>query len=451
MPETALMLISMGLSVAAGVRLLRKTGGLSMLAWHALFIIVPYTVATLFARQIIDNYPNYAVFYSEAPLVHMRWSMIAVNFLACVLMLISIRAPRYITNRPAEANPTYTPSKTPALYWVGWLFIVVGIVWQFSSEKGQLVFNYGLDTIGDYGKYYLLRYELSNIGQSVIEQHVYWIANLVMLPIFVLYALHKYIVTQRQSWLIFWLFTNLLWAGVSLLAFQKAPIVNLVLANLLGILLNLQFLNRRPPILRGILASLIAIFVIDAIYRLLGASDDFLFSLNLIYERLAIIPFSTAYNHYVVFPDMHPHTFYNGSRTLNLLLAAGHPTAGGYLPYYRIASSILYGLPYNMNTGLIGAGWAEQGYLGVLEETGIVFGVLFVWDQVLFNRRSHMLFVVLLPYFLGKIWNIQNSAMLLMLTAGGLILAPLLCLLLFKEPLIQRDSEHKDKLRVYLG
>jgi len=209
-----------------------------------------------------------------------------------------------------------------------------------------------------------------------------------------------------------------------------------VLSNAILLILADRFQNRGTRWLSwkwlviGGLGVLLATFLV---YRTLGAVDDFLTSLQLLAERVVVIPVLTAYNHMYVFPDLSPHTYYQGSTLQNLLLAGGQTSITGSVPAYYIASQILVGYAFNMNTGFVGEGWAAMGYVGVAQTATVVFGLFLVWDRLLLKRSRREVSIILAAFFLGRFDNIQNIGLIGMLVQGGLVAAPLFALLLMRQ------------------
>jgi hypothetical protein len=100
-----------------------------------------------------------------------------------------------------------------------------------------------------------------------------------------------------------------------------------------------------------------------------------------------------------------------------------------------------------MNAGILGSGWAEFGYLGVIEQAGIVFGVSCLWDLYFMKRFGLLARVLLSAYFVGFFFNIVNGDLMFMLTGGGLIVAPIFVFFLFRSgEALASLTLRKDKL-----
>jgi hypothetical protein len=100
------------------------------------------------------------------------------------------------------------------------------------------------------------------------------------------------------------------------------------------------------------------------------------------------------------------------------------------MPAFYIASEILTGAGFNMNTGFIGSGWAEMGYLGGVECALLFFGVFAFWDVMFIKSKSYGPLAILSVYFIGRGDIILNEDLFGMLISGGAVCAPLFIMLL---------------------
>jgi len=270
-----------------------------------------------------------------------------------------------------------------------------------------------------------------------------------------LYSLQRYILQRERLWLLIWFVLAIIWFFVSLVEFAKSHIVNMVASNAIVLVLSLRLKNKRLPILQSAIGIISVLLLVRFVYQVLGATESFNEAIRLIIERYIAIPMVTTYRHFVVFPDIFTFLYWSNSRTLNLFLGFGQFTSTGEASSYQIASSILMGHAFNMNTGFLGAGWAEFGYLGIAQSALLIFGSLLCWDIYFCKSRVKIPMPALLAFFLGKIWNIHNGDMMFMLLPGGIILGPAVYSLLFsKERRVFQalpDRNHKNLLPVQIG
>jgi hypothetical protein len=244
--------------------------------------------------------------------------------------------------------------------------------------------------------------------------------------------MNRWLERRALGWLVGWLGIAVAWLVAALLQFGKAHLVAWLSSHaILWLIHRLETRAFEGKAIVPIVATGVSVLAgIDGVYRMFGASGGPTESLSLLLERLVAIPLSATYYYFYIFPNIHSFTYYATSRTLNLLLAAGHVTPGVAAPQPFIVSSIVTGSTYNMNVNFVGAGWGEYGYIGVLEGALIVFGALYLWDRYLASRPSTVPTGVLIAFFLGRAWNIVNGDMPYMMLAGGFLAAPFSLLVL---------------------
>lgn len=432
--EKVLVVAVAVLVVILAVRLLRLTGGLSLLAWEALVLSATFTLGVWFIELI----------NTESPLAVARTDSVIISRFAIGVLLANLVAlggllglRRFVKQIPPVAPSTDRSNErredTPAMYWLGILVVMIGLIVYLASDRVDLVLSSGAQGLGDYNAYYDLRYELSQLSTSTLEQYLFVIPLGTILPLLTLYSLYRYRTSRRSTWLIRWLVLAATWLIVSILYYAKQPVLVVVLSNAVLLILTdrsqkqgARWLSWRWLFIGGA-GMLLAAFLM---YRVLGAADDLATSVQLLGERFLVIPALTAYNHMYIFPDYSPHTLYQGSTLQNLLLAGGQTSITGSMSAFYVVSEILTGRAYNMNTGPIGEGWAAMGYVGVVQQTIIILGLFLLWDRWLLSHQRQGALIILAAFFLGRFDNIQNIGLMGMLVQGGLVAAPVFVLLL---------------------
>jgi hypothetical protein len=174
------------------------------------------------------------------------------------------------------------------------------------------------------------------------------------------------------------------------------------------------------------------LFVVGVLYQITVGLQSPVDFLELLVERVVVVPMADTYKHYWVFPDLHPHLNFSGSKILNLFLTGGRAMPAGREAAYKIASFYTTGVAFNMNTGFLGDCWAQFGYIGVVEGALLIFGVFLFWDIYFLRRGFRIPVVALVAFFLSKPADMLEGGLLYMLIGHGSILAPICYLLLFE-------------------
>jgi hypothetical protein len=433
------------------LRILRHTKGNSLLAWYALAFAVVTDMAALFIESVYDM-----AWAANLGMVSIDWaivdriiySLILTNLILVFFLLILERVAS-----PSGQSPRTTPfafGGIPLLFWPAVFLVALGLALYVGSSIGQLVIARGAEGLANYSAYYEIRGEMSNIVLPIGGQYIYILSLVVALPLLTLYSLQRFMLQRKRAWLILWLVLLATWVLYAIVRYQKSPIVTAAIANVVVFVFSQNWRSgRRRQLLVGLTVGGAGVLALtDYVYKLLGASGDTSASLQLFFERLVVVPMATLYNHFVVFPDLFPYLYYAGSRTLNFFLGAGQSAPGGGAAAERIASSVLFGFDYNMNTGIVGNGWAQWGYIGVAQGVVIVFGILLFWD-ILFVRSgigARIPLAALIAFFAGNISDIFNVGMGNLLTSG-LVFGPIFYVMLFQSELAAAQAAMRSVAR----
>ena len=419
-------------TITLSIQVLRKTRSTSLLAWHILFFTIVNEPASYFIDFLNRNSPSLdQFFFAYDPIIvkRIQLSLILVNSTSILFLFLLYKKYK---NSDIE-DKLYFSSEVPVFFYISLPLIFIGFISYLSTPMAQTILNSSVDILGEYDAYYAVRYQASSAGMSLLQHYMHYVILITLLPLMTLYCLQRSIIEQSKKWAIWWLIFVIIWLIIAILLFAKFNMISLVATNMIVAYITLQskLKNKiRYKIWAG-LSILFFLFFVNLIYQVLGASENFSTSILLLFERFVAIPINTTWNHFVVFPDLHPHTYYSSSRTLNLFLGFGLVGHQELLPY-QIVAYILTGIVFNMNTGFLGSSWAEMGYVGVLQAAVIIWGIFFLWDSYLIRRQNVIAMPALIGLFLGKIWNINNNDLIFMLIPGGLLFAPVLYILLFK-------------------
>lgn len=221
----------------------------------------------------------------------------------------------------------------------------------------------------------------------------------------------------------------------ALLRFQKAPLVIALSLVLLAWVFSRRFSSKvLSNIVKVVFGGGLTLLVVYMIYSLLGFEGSILHGLH---DRILISPAFTSYGFYWTFPEQHGHLHYGGSRTFNLVFGFGQDrellTYLGTAPL--IVSQFYYGSTtfFNFNTGILGEGFAQNGYWGVAQSCLILFGVFLFWDYVFLKRAPWRAYVPILAYCFSQFMIVLNSGMLSIFSTGFLLVPMLYCMMFRKR------------------
>ena len=317
------------------------------------------------------------------------------------------------------------------------IFCAVGLFIYVTSPTVQEKYFSFWDIIisRDYIAYYQLRVDsiFENQNSDPINSFIEKYQFLFLLPVMNLNFLHLWITSKNFIWKRYWIFSLVMLIIISILSMQKAPIVILFLSNLVVLILNK--INKKQlsselfiMVFRYFLFILAFIYLV---YTLLGFEDGIFFELA---GRVIVEPIVTAYAHFVVFPDMHPHTFFGNSLLFNPLTFFQKPLYLSELKLpYQITSLYATGSAFNMNTSILGDGWANYGYLGIIYSAFIMFGIFFFWDFFLEKKYPNLPKIPLLSYYIGNSIFIINTGAQTVLLAYGMAFIPAIYLMLYSK------------------
>jgi hypothetical protein len=411
---------------------MRRTRGTSILGWQVAVFAIAVNPAVYFLDFFLGNAFSPMTPYSDIEIRIFRAILlsncIAIGYLAVLLGVLQRR--NRITPKETGACAT-----RPAVFWLLSAFALTGILLELTTSQFQLVLHEGIATIGNYEEYYKVRGEVSTMTPDLLHQHIFAMSVVVCLPLVVLFSFQQFLLWRTRRWLWRWIVLAILWSLNSVLIYQKSPIVVVIVGHLAVLLLTLvsRPIKLRQLLMYGFAATIVAFGLVHGVYVVLGASSSLSESFLLLCDRIWGIPMYTTYYHFYIFPDFSEHTRYSMSTTMNLLLGGGKRVdTGGLLPY-EVASSIIVGTAFDMNSGFLGSCWAELGYVGVMEGALIIFGVCFLWDVYFLRHRGVSARALLCAFFVGYSFNIVNISLLAMLLPGGLILAPIYTLFLFRS------------------
>lgn len=426
-----LLILSCAAGMVSCIRVIKGSQLKSLLAWHSLCFLAVTTPAVI------------TISYSELPIGFMvrKSEEITVKFILAtilinliILMYVSFEKKLYsklgFDNQWKKTKLVYFES-FKAKHLILFILIIVGICVFFSFEATQYV----LANIGDmflerdYANYYAFRTEQLFLGKSNFEIYFEIIALVVTLPLFNLYALFNWESRRDRLWLIFWLMSLVAWVLYGILTLQKGPLFSIAISNIV-VKLSMEYRKAQSRLslvtrFRFYLYAAFVLLVIYGVYYYSGYEGNVILEL---FDRIFVVTGYGAYVNYLIFPDIHPHLYYYGSTTMNLLLGFGQNTSFStrYTSPAFIVSLLSSGSTYSMNSSILGDGWANYGFLGVLQCAVILFGFFVFWDVYLKKKRSNLPLMPLVAFFLGRSYQISNGDLMFMITKGGVVLAPLI-------------------------
>lgn len=327
---------------------------------------------------------------------------------------------------------------------VGFLFFLNDSSTQYALENIKNIL-----TIMNYKEYYAYRTEQLFLETSNIAIHVETITMNLILPLFNLYAMFCWKQKKTKRWRYYWLLSLLIWIMYSLLTLQKGVLLTIALSNVSLLILMTKSQDRQHKKITWMRsAKLVGLFMFSlyAVYNILGFEGSV--ALEFL-GRVLIVPGYTIYTQFLIFPEYHPFLYYNGSTTMNWLLGFGQATSlqTEFSSSAFISSKMSTGSTFSMNTNIIGDGWANYGFVGVIECSIILFGILMFWDIHLKKNKPNLPIYPLIAFFIGRMFAIINGDLQFMLTRGGFVLAPLIYLYMAgNTPSGQNQEEHLPRL-----
>lgn len=426
------------------LQLFRKTRGASLLVWHVTVLVLVMDVAAFFLEQIVTEYRGLDLPYDNTTVERIITSLMLVSLVGIVYLSVfrwKVRHTPMTEDRVGDSRRVVALSGSSPFYWFGVALAFFGVFVYFSSARAQLTLAYLGQVLGDYSDYYMLRYDAGRIATSLSGDYINIVSVLTALPLITLYSLQRWLLEGNKVWFARWAVLLMLWILISIVLLSKAPLTTVVLSNLAVWIMTSYYRQGRIPSIRVVISVVLIVFLVNALLGLLGATEDLFSTVAAISDRFVVNPMITTYAHYLVFPDLHSHTYWASSRTFNFFLAGGfHPVSDTQLLSFQIASAILTGTAFNMNTGVIGSGWADLGYLGVVQSVSLTLLPFLLWDLYFAGRVDRIYLVPLVAYFLGRIYNILNLGMGFMLIGGGAILAPIFYLALLHFERRKQDT-----------
>ncbi|MDP8218805.1 MAG: O-antigen polymerase [Candidatus Theseobacter exili] len=278
---------------------------------------------------------------------------------------------------------TESSSSLKTYYCVIFLF-AFGIFALYLFYQRNLPFFYAMSNPGEVLKIAQLRDESHKLLDIGWLKYSYGWAKHVLFPFLMVFTFVNYQSSKRKTWLSLFIFSLMLSITVSVLNFEKGPIVKVF-----ALLFLIQFLMsyKKWGVKKVITVSAIGfviMFAVPAIMIIYWAGLPFnLGSLWIaelgILKRLFWKGVSLQYNYFTLFP-IDGHTFLHGAgiRPLAQLLNLEHFPVVRYAYHELVGGKLQSG---NASTGFFVLGYVDFGYFGVFIMStlmGIFLGVLHV-------------------------------------------------------------------------
>ncbi|MDQ8209158.1 hypothetical protein QEH52_16650 [Coraliomargarita sp. SDUM461003] len=322
-------------------------------------------------------------------------------------------------------------------------FLANGIFWftVFYSclfilmKRGRLADFIRIVASGNFQAYYNYRKELifEKATTNFLINNLDSIFVYGMLYFFVGLFAWNYFRLKRFDYRLFIVTPLLLLTAV--LRFQKAPLVIALCAILFAWIYSRRFSSKAlSNFIKVIFGGGVVLIVIYMIYSLLGFEGSILHGLH---DRILVSPAFTSYGFYWTFPDHHGFLRYGGSRTFNLIFGFGQDrellTYLGTAPL--IVSQFFYGATefFNFNTGILGEGYAQNGYWGVAQAAFVLFGVFLWWDYIFLKRSPWRAYAPVLIFCFSQFMVILNSGMLSIFSTGFLLIPMMYCMMFWRQ------------------
>jgi hypothetical protein len=422
------------------VRLMRQTRYQSLLAWTALIFAAVFGPAALFLEPIMnrDRTIPFPVRFDSVSAERILTSVILTNLVLIVFLFV---VQRKASSRDFSDLTSFAWTKVPVFLPLGLIFAVAAFLAIVFSPGGTFRMEHGLldvfGGLGNYDAYYDLRFGVQQIGWSSTLNTFYGMAYLLVVPLLTAYALQRFLLSKRSRWLIIWIAILLLWVIFALFNLQKAPFIQIAVTNLVVWLFCVRHrgMRRGRLVLLVIVAFVLLLIVLQFVYGVTHGSEGIAAVLGEVFERVFYGPIDTTFAHFVIFPDAHPFLNWSGSTTLHYLLAPWTDRVSTPLSAYELTAWYVTGTAFNMDTGFVGDGWAQLGFLGILQGALIIFGMYLFWDLHFLRAKQFIPLYALIAYFIGNSSVLLETSLMSELLFGGAILAPIFYLALFNKKL----------------
>ncbi len=257
---------------------------------------------------------------------------------------------------------------------------------------------------------------------SFLEKYMFAWLKSILFPIGIIGSLFLWKVYHTRKY--FYLFVVFLIAGVfnNSLTVAKAPTASLMLS-----IIAFYFLLKKQISTRFILGAIIIIFLFPVIVINLTNLPENRDPMNLFTSmllRLFYIPVEALYQHFIVFPDIHPFLLGQGTNVFSWM------HHGGTFDVSNFVSRIWWGDPTTTgyaNAIYIGGFWADFGLPGVIMSTfliGIFVHLFYRYTLILSSYKKSIEYIIVTCSTIGLFTFsfISINFTTLLLTKGVLIL-----------------------------
>lgn len=439
--EAFLLTIILAVTFIAGlilsIRQLRGSYYKSLLAWYIFVYLFVMNIAAMLLPYV--GLPDfYIIKYDRLIVNKIYYGLILINFIAFIYLLF---IDQISSKRRSHADFTDTSSATiPAMlknrFKILYFIILLALIYLSGSPEIMETIESlkGIVQSKDYAYYYDLRVMATHkyINPLSFSIPIKSIIFDIIVPLMCLYSLYGWLLTKKYIWLQRWFFALFIWILISLLTFQKGPILELVLSNvILSIFIQYEkkeIRNFRSLFKKIAIYSLPLVIAIFVLYTMLGFEGNVLYE---VVKRVVFEPIYTTYGHFATFPDVYPHLALSSSKLLSALSSNGQPAINQ--EPYQLAAMTATGAFFNANTSMLGTGWAKSGYLGIALNAVLLFSVLLFWDIYLKKNKRHLLLVPLVSLYLGRANIVLNVGTNSMLISFGLLIIPLIYIIIFDK------------------
>lgn len=343
------------------------------------------------------------------------------------LVLLAIYGLRRILMK--EVDPSTLIRKWNPV-WRDFLFLpcIVGTIAYsllfVALKRSRLGDLFSVIKSADFSEYYLVRKDLifekaytnriiTNLDSILVYSMLYFLLGMLAYLAFSKLRWNKIIAISIGSLTIL----------TALLRFQRAPLAVAVLVVMLAYLFSRDYESKKSIklLLKSGFVGVLALASFGIINSILGFEGSIV---NAIYERILITPAFTSYGFYWTFPDHHGFLHYGGSRTFNTVFGFMQPVSWSteFITAPLIASYYFYGAVFNFNTSILGDGYANNGYLGVVQATVVLFGTFAFWDYIFGKKLKYIPYEPVLIYCFAHVIIVLNVGMLTIFGSGFLLI-----------------------------
>lgn len=415
-----LLIASAVVSVVVGVKMLLYYRLLSIFYPLALIYMMLFNGGVIIFTFWGENY--HEIVFIEDVINRLYLGQSLINGIILILFIINHMLIRWVCNN--NVCPRQYPGGNNVITKALSTFFLLITIAYFYTNKQSFLQLFEVISSGDYFTYYQFRVDRIFEVRNVLINRLYIINNSIIIPVLGLYYLDRYLSLKSDlHWCVIF---YCLWIVVNFISLQKAPHFIMLISTIVVYVYNKEW-SRGFRYLKfsTVMIAISGVFIFSVVlFRIFGfiggVGSDIL-------GRVFLTPPFTSYAHLEVFPDYHDFVYYGGSRFFNYVFGMNRaPTFSTNYDSISVITGYLHqGAAFNMNSSILGEGWANFGYWGIIQQVLVVYGSLSLWDVILKTQSGYYRIIPLIAFFVGKLFNTLDNGMFGMLFNAGVFLGPL--------------------------